>query len=254
MSNTLRYNNTIPGNIYYNNAKVQNVYYNNTKVWSASRPFAFTYTGAYETEGNLEGNFIIRFKTSGTLTITSHGNNTNGSYDLFAVGGGGGGGWYSDPSGVLPFGGGGGGYTKTSLGVALSVGSYQITIGAGGGQNVDGQTTSFGSQLSVSGGTAAKEYWSSSDIPYSGGDGGSGAALIMAMVVVMVQMVLSFMKRLLALLGMDKELQHGSLANPQVGYMPVAVGVQRMTLGTPIISVVLVVAVMVHVDTLVQRR
>ena len=36
MANTLRYNNTIPGNIYYNNAKVQNVYYNNTKVWSAS--------------------------------------------------------------------------------------------------------------------------------------------------------------------------------------------------------------------------
>lgn len=174
MANTLRYNNTVPGNIYYGGAAVQNVYYNNTKVWSASRPFTFTYTGAYETEGNLEGNFIIRFKTSGTLTITSHGNNTGGSYDLFAVGGGGGGGWYSDPSGVLPFGGGGGGYTKTSLGVALSVGSYQITIGAGGGQNVDGQTTSFGSQLSVSGGTTAKEYWSSSDIPYSGGDGGSG--------------------------------------------------------------------------------
>ena len=35
MSNTLRYNNTIPGNIYYSNNKVQNVYYNNVKVWSA---------------------------------------------------------------------------------------------------------------------------------------------------------------------------------------------------------------------------
>ena len=38
MANTLRYNNTIPGNIYYNNAKVQNVYYNNTKVWSSRPP------------------------------------------------------------------------------------------------------------------------------------------------------------------------------------------------------------------------
>lgn len=38
MSNTLHYNNTIPGNIYYNNAKVQNVYYNNTKVWSSGPP------------------------------------------------------------------------------------------------------------------------------------------------------------------------------------------------------------------------
>lgn len=35
MSNTLRYNNTIPSNIYYNNTKVQNVYYNNIKVWGA---------------------------------------------------------------------------------------------------------------------------------------------------------------------------------------------------------------------------
>lgn len=35
MANTLRYNNTIPGNIYYGGAAVQNVYYNNTKVWSA---------------------------------------------------------------------------------------------------------------------------------------------------------------------------------------------------------------------------
>lgn len=56
MANTLRYNNTIPGNIYYGSAAVQNVYYNNTKVWSVSRPFAFTYTGSYATEGNLEGN------------------------------------------------------------------------------------------------------------------------------------------------------------------------------------------------------
>ena len=35
MANTLRYNNTIPGNIYYGGSTVQNVYYNNTKVWSA---------------------------------------------------------------------------------------------------------------------------------------------------------------------------------------------------------------------------
>lgn len=36
MANTLRYNSTIPNNIYYGGAAVQNVYYNNTKVWSAS--------------------------------------------------------------------------------------------------------------------------------------------------------------------------------------------------------------------------
>lgn len=178
MSNTLRYNNTIPSNIYYGGAAVQNVYYNNTKVWSASRPFAFTYTGAYETEGNLEGNFIIRFKTSGTLTITSHGNNTNGSYDLFAVGGGGGGGfYYAGGAGTKPFGGGGGGYTSTKLGVSLSGGSYLITVGAGGAYNKDGQTSSFSSHLSAAGGTAAKDF-QNSGLPYSGGYGGSGGGKV----------------------------------------------------------------------------
>lgn len=36
MDNTLRYNNTVPGNIYYNNTKVKKLYYNNTLVWSSS--------------------------------------------------------------------------------------------------------------------------------------------------------------------------------------------------------------------------
>ena len=41
MSNTLRYNNAIPGNIYYNNAKVQNVYYNNSKEPKENRLYRF---------------------------------------------------------------------------------------------------------------------------------------------------------------------------------------------------------------------
>ena len=36
MPKTLRYNNTIPGNIYYNNTKAKKVFYNNTLVWSSS--------------------------------------------------------------------------------------------------------------------------------------------------------------------------------------------------------------------------
>lgn len=36
MPKTLRYDNTVPGNIYYNNTKVKNVYYNNTLVWSSN--------------------------------------------------------------------------------------------------------------------------------------------------------------------------------------------------------------------------
>ena len=153
MANTLRYNNTIPGNIYYNNAKVQNVYYNNTKVWSASRPFAFTYTGAYETEGNLEGNFIIRFKTSGTLTITNHGN-TNGLYDVFLVGGGAGGG--SGKDGQWTSHGGCGGYTTTKKKINTNLNtSYSIIIGSGGAKG-----TVYGSNTE-----------------YYGGDGGASSGL-----------------------------------------------------------------------------
>lgn len=154
MANTLRYNNTIPSNIYYGGAAVQNVYYNNTKVWSASRPFSFTYTGAYETEGNLEGNFIIRFKTSGTLTITSHGNNTSGLYDVFAVGGGAGGGSGAQTD-KSPRG-GCGGYTNTKKKISAALNtSYNIIIGSGG-----------------AGGTA---YGSTSE--YYGGDGGLSSGL-----------------------------------------------------------------------------
>lgn len=156
---------------YFNGAKVKKVYFNNVLVYSGA--FEFSYTGAYTTEGSLEGNFVIRFLTSGTLTITDHGD-TGGSYDLFAVGGGGGGGWYYDGGqGLKPFGGGGGGYTSTKLGASLSVGSYSITVGAGGAYNTDGQTSSFSSNLSAAGGTAAKNY-KDYYIPYSGGDGGSG--------------------------------------------------------------------------------
>lgn len=154
MANTLRYNNVIPGNIYYSNSAVQNVYYNNVKVWSASKPFAFAYTGAYETEGTLEGNFVIRFKTSGTLTITSHGNNTNGTYDVFCVGGGAGGG--SGAKTDRSPRGGCGGYTTTKKKINASLNtSYAIVIGSGGARG-----TAFGSTTE-----------------YYGGDGGSSSGL-----------------------------------------------------------------------------
>lgn len=190
MANTLRYNNVIPGNIYYSNSAVQNVYYNNVKVWSASKPFAFTYTGAYETEGNLEGNFVIRFKTSGTLTITSHGNNTNGTYDIFCVGGGAGGGsgakTYISPRG------GCGGYTTTKKKINASLNtSYAIVIGSGGARGTvfsdeteyyggDGGSSS-GLGNTANGATTVKSLWgdrpdSKSYITGYGGSGGGSPA------------------------------------------------------------------------------
>ncbi len=190
MANTLRYNNAIPSNIYYANNTVKNVYYNNVKVWSASKPFAFTYTGAYETEGNLEGNFVIRFKTSGTLTITSHGNNTSGLYDVFAVGGGAGGG--SGAKTTRSPRGGCGGYTNTKKKISTSLNtSYNIVIGSGGarGTAYGSETEYYGGDGGLSSGlgnnangaTTVKSIWgnqpdSKSYITGYGGSGGGGPA------------------------------------------------------------------------------
>lgn len=137
MANTLRYNNTIPGKIYYQNNTVKNVYYNNIKVWSASTPFAFTYTGSYATEGNLEGNFVIRFKTSGTLQIISLGM-TGGKFDIFGVGGGSGGNGSKYGDDVNSAAGGAGGFTKTLKSQSLNVSIYKIIVGAGGNGGTGG--------------------------------------------------------------------------------------------------------------------
>lgn len=136
--------------------------------YSASTPFAFTYTGSYSTEGNLEGNFVIRFKTSGTLKITSLGM-TNGKFDIFGVGGGSGGNGSRYGDDIITAAGGAGGFTKTLKSQTLSTTSYKIIVGAGGNGGTGGFSkyddatddiiggsggkTSFGSILIVNGAT-----------------------------------------------------------------------------------------------------
>lgn len=129
----------------------------------------FTYTGDYEIVNDSDepitvsqGNWKIRFLTSGTLTFT----NLNGAadgIDLFLVGGGGGAcGTTSDA------GGGGGGYTKTVRAVQVLVGvAYQIVVGAGGKPTKGGGTSSAFNE-SVEGGK------SKSTTTVNGADGGSG--------------------------------------------------------------------------------
>ena len=129
----------------------------------------FTYTGDYEIVNDSdepitvsEGNWKIRFLTSGTLTFT----NLNGAadgIDLFLVGGGGGA--CGTDSGA---GGGGGGYTKTVRAVQVLAGvAYQIVVGAGGKPTKGGGTSSAFNE-SVEGGK------SNSTTTANGGDGGSG--------------------------------------------------------------------------------
>lgn len=133
----------------------------------------FTYTGDYEIVNDSdepitvsEGNWKIRFLTSGTLTFTNINGAENG-IDVFLVGGGASGGGR---------GGGGGGYTRTQKSVSVNVGiQYQIIVGAGGlapttsdrvPPNAGGATSAFG--LTANGGDTS----TNGDYPSSGGSGG----------------------------------------------------------------------------------
>ena len=116
----------------------------------------FTYTGDYEIVNDSDepitvsqGNWKIRFLTSGTLTFTNL-NGAEGGIDVFLVGGGGGTKW--SVGGKIHSGGAGGGYTQTGKAIPVTTNTpYTIDIGSGGIGAADGGTTSaFG--LSSGGG------------------------------------------------------------------------------------------------------
>ena len=119
----------------------------------------FTYTGNYTLIDDGDGNWRLKFLTSGTLTFT----NKNWNLDAFEAGGGGGGG-----SGIYASG-AGGGYTRTDSVVAEKNTAYSIVIGAGGGaQTNGGNTSAFGN--TANGGGAGYQYG-------DGGNGGSGGGV-----------------------------------------------------------------------------
>ena len=103
----------------------------------------FTYTGDYEIVNDSDepitvsqGNWKIRFLTSGTLTFTNL-NGAEGGIDVFLVGGGG----NSGTGGELTDGGSGGGaYNVKNYNVQVNTNTtYPITVGAG-----SGKTSAFG--------------------------------------------------------------------------------------------------------------
>lgn len=171
----------------------------------------FTYTGDYEIVNDSdepitvsEGNWKIRFLTSGTLTFTNL-NGAEDGIDVFLVGGGGNG------ETIRGARGGGGGYTKTVKGISIAIATpYTITIGASSGtssafgasangaSNADGGSGGGGggsssgtsgdggsnggngtagnvSQGGTGQGTTTREFGESTGKLYSGGGGGSAA-------------------------------------------------------------------------------
>ena len=125
----------------------------------------FSYTGSKNVIHDGNGNWRIKFLTSGTLKFTNLGTATIG-IDAFLVGGGGGT-YENGTSGAS--GGGGGGYTKTKKNITVEQGTnYPIVVGAGGQAGANGGSSS-GFGQSVSGGQGRSNN-------SSGGNGGSGGA------------------------------------------------------------------------------
>ena len=132
----------------------------------------FTYTGDFEIVSDddqpitvSQGNWKIRFLTSGTLTFTSLNGAENG-IDVFLVGGGSGGGRAA----------GGGGYTKTLKAVKVSVGTaYLIEVGAGGIAGVgNSKAGSAGGTSNAFGASANGGEANTSASSFRGSNGGSG--------------------------------------------------------------------------------
>ena len=165
-----------------------------TANWTSSKP-TYTYTGSSQLIDDGDGNWRIKFITSGTLTFNDLGNGSSG-VDIFLVGGGGGGGStrtqtirgsfgkHSNSWGTYDGayvnrndgGGGGGGYTKTMTNISMAAStSYNIVIGAGGaagsGDNASG---SAGGTTQISNITDASVSGGSGGTYEAGGNGGSG--------------------------------------------------------------------------------
>lgn len=145
----------------------------------------FTYTGSYKITDDsgkeisvTQGDWRIRFLTSGTLTFSAL-NGADKGIDVFCVGGGAGGQRNEDSGYGTMRPGGGGGYTTTTKKVSVKENTpYSVVVGAGGAYlgyvkggsygNSGGKTSAFGCE--ANGGYAA--YAAAGNSP--GGNGGSG--------------------------------------------------------------------------------
>lgn len=128
----------------------------------------YTFSGTHERIDDGNGNWRIKFTSSGTLRFTNRGTGING-IDVFCVGGGGGG--YNNGWGGA---GGGGGYTTTATGKSIAKNTdYWIDVGSGGYVNGRGGTSKFGAlSVQAEGGYAPSAY--STRTEYRGASGGSG--------------------------------------------------------------------------------
>ena len=130
----------------------------------------FTYTGTYEYIDDGNGNWRIKFLTSGVFTPLK-----DMVIEVFLVGAGAGGGKTLTTPGSTPVAssGGGGGFTKTVRSVILTKDTaYEIVVGVGGAPGVDGGSTSAFNATAVGGKKGNSITGDSKGV--AGGAGGSG--------------------------------------------------------------------------------
>lgn len=143
-----------------------------------SPPFAFTYSGSFTDNRDINGIGTVRLKTSGVLTVLNGSASVTVSAYILAGGGGGAASYYGSDKSYKASASGGGGGNQTVI-VTLEPGTYEIVIGTGGAKSVSkvsaptnpntstagGDTTAFGF-TSTGGGAATSQY--------HGGSGGVG--------------------------------------------------------------------------------
>ena len=130
----------------------------------------FTYTGTYEYIDDGNGNWRIKFLTSGVFTPLK-----DMVIEVFLVGAGAGGGKTLTTTGSTPgaSSGGGGGFTKTVRSVILTKDTaYEIVVGVGGAPEVDGGVTSAFNETASGGKKGGRITGDQKGV--AGGAGGSG--------------------------------------------------------------------------------
>lgn len=139
----------------------------------------YTYSGDNEKIDDGNGNWRIKFKSSGTLKFTNLGK-WDGKLDVFLVGGGcaGGSGYWDAGNGYGKA--GSGGYTTTQKSIyATANTAYSIAIGAGGqsafapGGNTSAFGVAAGGGTKLSGGSGGGAY-GNREVNNGGSNGGNG--------------------------------------------------------------------------------
>ena len=123
-------------------------------------------TGGNTTEDKIINSILYRVHTFTTVGVSSFLVSNVGSVEYLVIAGGGGGG-----SGYQGGGGGAGGLLTGSL--AITSGSYNITVGDGGTSNNNGGNSIFSSITATGGGRGASEF-SGYGAAAAGGSGGGG--------------------------------------------------------------------------------